>query len=95
MNQTQDAIFAQILEDDSKQGNNLNFLHRNDSSSRRHKAIGMKEWGSEGITPRNCVEPPPLNLRKSPFLLHTFFYKEPLYKEPTSGMPNFLKNLYY
>ena len=27
--------------------------------------------------------------------LHAFFYKEPVYKEPTCRRPKYLKNLYY
>ena len=32
---------------------------------------------------------------KSQFNIHAFFYKEPVYKEPTCRRPNYLKNLYY
>ena len=27
--------------------------------------------------------------------LHAYFYKEPVYKEPTCRRPKYLKNLYY
>ena len=29
------------------------------------------------------------------WVIHAFFYKEPVYKEPTCRRPKYLKNLYY